>query len=78
MTTDQKDTSVAPPQGLQRSILTTTEAAAYLGLAISTLNKWRCYGDGPQFVKLGRAVRYKRDDLDCFVEIGMRRSTENV
>ncbi len=48
-------------------ILTTPQAARYLGLAVSTLNKWRCFGDGPKFLKLGRAVRYRREDLDAFV-----------
>ena len=49
-------------------ILTTREAASYLGLAMTTLNKWRCHGGGPVFVKLGRAVRYRREDLNVFVE----------
>jgi predicted DNA-binding transcriptional regulator AlpA len=48
-------------------ILTTPQAAIYLGLAVSTLNKWRCFGDGPRFLKLGRAVRYRREDLDSFL-----------
>jgi excisionase family DNA binding protein len=50
-----------------RVALTTREAAAYLGLATSTLNKWRCHGGGPHFLKLGRAVRYRREDLDAFL-----------
>ena len=57
------------------SLLTTPEAARYLGLAVSTLNKWRVYGYGPTFVKLGRAVRYRQDDLDRFLEARARRST---
>lgn len=48
-------------------ILTTPQAARYLGLAVSTLNKWRCFGDGPKFLKLGRAVRYRQEDLDAFL-----------
>ena len=39
-------------------------AAAYLDLAPSTLNKARVYGTGPAFFRLGRAVRYRRGDLD--------------
>lgn len=50
-----------------RVALTTREAAQYLGLAVSTLNKWRCHGGGPEFLKLGRAVRYRREDLDAFL-----------
>ncbi len=64
----------------QRSIslrvaFTTREAASYLGLAVSTLNKWRCYGTGPKYLKLGRAIRYTKDELDIFLETRMVRST---
>lgn len=48
--------------------LTTQQAATYLGLAVSTLNKWRCHGGGPEFLKLGRSVRYLQSDLDAFLE----------
>jgi excisionase family DNA binding protein len=44
--------------------LTVREAAAHLGLSISTLNKLRCTGFGPVYFKLGRAVRYDFQDLD--------------
>lgn len=39
-------------------------AAAYLDLAPSTLNKMRIFGTGPAFFRLGRAVRYRREDLE--------------
>jgi len=48
-------------------MLTTEQAARYLGLAPATLNKWRVYGTGPRFHKLGRAVRYRRADLDAYL-----------
>ena len=61
-----------------RIAFNTREAALYLGLAVSTLNKWRCHGGGPQFLKLGRAVRYRKDDLDRFLETRMFGSTAEV
>ena len=63
---------------VSRVALTTREAATYLGLATSTLNKWRCDGGGPHFLKLGRAVRYHQDDLDRFLEARMFRSTNEI
>lgn len=62
---------IKPPQIGDNDIvvgdmLTTVEAAQHLGLATSTLNKWRVYGRGPAFIKLGRAVRYRRSDLDAY------------
>jgi predicted DNA-binding transcriptional regulator AlpA len=44
--------------------LTVRGAASYLGLSVSTLNKLRCIGTGPVYLKLGRAVRYDPHDLD--------------
>ena len=61
-----------------RIAFTTREAATYLGLAVSTLNKWRCYGTGPKYLKLGRAVRYTKEELDLFLETRLIRSTLGV
>jgi len=52
----------------QITVMTVEQAANYLGLAVSTLNKWRCLGDGPVFIKMGRAVRYRRRDLEKYIE----------
>lgn len=54
------------------------EAADYLGLKAATLNKWRCHGDGPPFIKVGRLIRYRKIDLDAFLMRGLRRSTAEV
>ncbi|MFC6486942.1 helix-turn-helix transcriptional regulator [Nitratireductor sp. GCM10026969] len=43
------------------------EAATYLGLSKSTLDKLRCFGGGPRYFKLGRAVVYSTDDLDAWM-----------
>ena len=42
----------------------TRGAAAYLGLSTQFLEVARCRGDGPIFTKAGRAVVYRRVDLD--------------
>lgn len=64
------------PTTIQRVTLTTQEAAVYMGLAVSTLNKWRCHGGGPRYSKLGRAVRYRRPDLDQFMDEMLRDSSD--
>lgn len=43
------------------------KAAEYVGLSKSTLDKFRCYGTGPRYIKLGRAVVYRTADLDDWV-----------
>lgn len=40
------------------------EAADYLGVSKSFLDKARCYGGGPVFARLGVAVVYSTEDLD--------------
>lgn len=64
----------SPLHGALRSsdLLDESEVAATLNVAVQTLRNWRWRGEGPRFVKLGkRAVRYRRGDLDAFVEAGV-------
>lgn len=61
----------------QTVLLTVDQAAVCLGLARSTLNKWRCHGGGPIFIKMGRAVRYRQEDLEGFMNDGASTSTSN-
>lgn len=44
--------------------LTEKELAARWGLHPGTLAHWRSKGIGPQFVKLGRSVRYRVADVE--------------
>lgn len=55
------------------AVMSPTEAARYLNLAVSTLAKMRCLGGSPTFVRLGRKIGYQRDDLDKW--IAARRAT---
>ncbi len=50
-------------------LMTTTEAANYLGVAPETLNVWRCVKryDIP-YIKVGRLVKYRKSALDTFLE----------
>ena len=52
---------------VEGDMLTTAEAARLLGLAQSTLSKWRVKRKGPRFFKLGHAVRYLQSDIDAFL-----------
>lgn len=52
----------------QNRLLTRTEAAVYLGVQPHTLSTWACTKRyNLPFVKVGRNVRYRREDLDAFV-----------
>lgn len=51
-----------------KSWMTTREASKYLSISTQQLEKWRSDKTGPSFSKMGRMVRYRREDLDAFAE----------
>lgn len=56
-------------------VLNTIEAAAYVRLSKPTLDRLRVSGEGPVYVQLGRAVRYRKADLERWLESRLTRST---
>ena len=59
------------------ALLYEAEAAYLLGESVRTLQGHRISGDGPRFVKFGRAVRYMRRELRHYAEERLRRSTSD-
>jgi predicted DNA-binding transcriptional regulator AlpA len=55
--------------------LSENQAAEFLGVSVRTLQAWRVRGGGPQYVKLGRAVRYQRRELVAYQRLNTVRST---
>jgi excisionase family DNA binding protein len=45
-------------------ILTDVQVAERLGVSRFTVRSWRLRGVGPRFLKMGRAVRYRCQDVD--------------
>jgi excisionase family DNA binding protein len=62
----------------QSNFLTTSEVANLTGLKSGTLEVWRVYGKGPQFVKFGRAVRYRKADILAWIDGQVRQSTSQM
>lgn len=50
------------------STLTERAAADYVGLSVRTLQKRRFERQDPPYLKIGRSVRYRLEDLDTFLE----------
>lgn len=53
------------------------QAATYVGLSKSNLDKMRCYGGGPAYIKLGNSVIYRTEDLDTWLAGNRRVSNDN-
>lgn len=51
-------------------LLTTEEVAAWLGIRKCTLEKARStrLGDYPPFIRIGRTIRYRRVDVEAWLE----------
>lgn len=50
----------------EKRTLTDVEVAARLGVSRFTVRSWRLKGVGPRFLKMGRAVRYRPQDVDDY------------
>jgi predicted DNA-binding transcriptional regulator AlpA len=52
------------------SLLSTEQAAQFLGVAEVTLRQWRWRNldDQPPFIRIGRLVRYAPDDLRSWIQ----------
>lgn len=61
------DTMVLPP------LLTTRELSDFLSVPVKSLYRWRGAGTGPESVRVGRHLRYRREDVERWLQ-GQRRS----
>lgn len=64
------DINVALPR-----LLTQRDLAGYLGKSTAWCERARWAGDGPKFVKLGRHVRYRAEDVLAWIDANMHGST---
>lgn len=45
-------------------LLTGKELASRLGVKATTVEQWRFYRKGPAYVRVGRAIRYRMEDVE--------------
>lgn len=63
---------------MNNQLLTTNQAAVYLSLSKAFLERDRWAGAKVPFIKIGsRAVRYRINDLEAYVQSRMRLSTSD-
>ena len=56
-------------------LLTEKETASLICYTQRALQNWRLRGGGPEYVKIGRSVRYQRRDVMKFIEDRKRKHT---
>jgi hypothetical protein len=55
-------------KSLVRELLTEAEVSRVFHVSINTLRYWRQCGDGPNYIKMGRLVRYDAAELESYVQ----------
>jgi excisionase family DNA binding protein len=53
-------------------LMSVEDVSVYLGVPVQTLYAWRSRGRGPASLRVGRHLRYRRVDLDAWVEQAMK------
>lgn len=59
-------------------LLSSQEAAKYLGIAEPTLRISRMKGGGIPFIKMGRLVKYRIADIENYLAIRTYKSTSEI
>ncbi|WP_275099522.1 helix-turn-helix transcriptional regulator [Sedimenticola hydrogenitrophicus] len=69
--------NTVPPEAVVSlpRLLTQKDLAAYLNKSTAWCERARWAGEGPRFVKLGRHVRYRADDVLAWIEENAKQST---
>ena len=60
-----------------RKLLTEKQVSEITGRAVTTLQKDRLKGTGLKYVRLGRLVRYRPEDVEAWIEQNLRYSTSD-
>jgi excisionase family DNA binding protein len=48
--------------------LSPNELADWLGVPVASVYQWRHHGTGPAGIKVGRHVRYRRSEVEAWIE----------
>ncbi len=78
MTQDAGNSGARVPRLEPYQLLDERETAQVLKCSVSKLQKDRVSGCGLRFVKIGRAIRYRTEDIIVFIEKNSRRSTSEI
>jgi predicted DNA-binding transcriptional regulator AlpA len=49
-------------------LLTEQRVAEITGMSLASVRRWRLLNQGPKYLKIGAAVRYRLEDLSVWIE----------
>jgi len=50
------------------TLLNEHDVAGITGLSVASVRRWRLLRQGPRYLKIGSAVRYKPEDISAWLE----------
>ena len=50
------------------TLLNEHDVARITGLSVASVRRWRLLGQGPRYLKVGAAVRYRPEDLAAWLD----------
>lgn len=50
------------------TLLNEHDVACLTGLSVASVRRWRLLRQGPKYLKIGAAVRYKPEDISAWLE----------
>ena len=53
---------------LEAELLDAQQLADYLRVPLATVYQWNSRGGGPASIRIGRHVRYRRSDIEAWLE----------
>ena len=74
MTTSQQTAIKQNTVSLPR-LMNQRDFAAYIGKSTAWCERARWAGQGPKFIKLGRHIRYRAEDVEAWINGNVRTST---
>jgi predicted DNA-binding transcriptional regulator AlpA len=52
----------------EKALLDEKQLASALNISVASARRWRLLRQGPRYVKIGAAVRYKPEDVSAWLE----------
>jgi predicted DNA-binding transcriptional regulator AlpA len=50
------------------TLLNEHDVARVTGLSVASVRRWRLFRQGPKYLKIGAAVRYKPEDISAWLQ----------
>lgn len=61
-------TQAQPSIQADEKLMNDTQVAKYLNISVAGVRRWRTLHKGPKFLKIGAAVRYRRRDVEVWLD----------